>query len=137
MQHNLYWDCQNGQNCYKEQVLPNWAIFNECFRPTKIKFTDMDGVVERNGQFLFVEVKQNTKSIPIGQRILFEKLTENAPHITVLLLYAFDVSKKMDIQEYAVFKNGNMTQNWTRTNTQEVIERVRRWFLRANQSQET
>ena len=122
MKHNLYWDCEDGENCYIDHILPNWAIFNECFKPTKIKITDIDGVVERNGWFLFIEVKQNTKDIPMGQRILFEKLTTNAPHISVLLLYAQGISKEMDIQEYAVFKNGEMTQDWTPTNTEQIKE---------------
>ena len=97
--HNLYWNCEEGENCYIEQILPNWAVFNECFAPTKIKVSDIDGVVERKEQFLFIEVKQNTKSIQTGQKILFENLTRNAPHISVLLLYAQNVSKNMDIQE--------------------------------------
>ena len=135
MEHNLYWDCEDGENCYMEQILPNWAVFNECFLPTKIKITDIDGVVERNGSFLFIEVKQNTKNIPIGQRILFEKLTHNAPHISVLLLYAQGVSKEMNIQEYAVFREGKMTQGWTPTNTEEIKDLITKWFQRVNRSQ--
>ena len=129
---NLRWDCEQGENCYIEQILPNWAVFNECFAGTRIRITDVDGVVERNGKFLFIEVKQNTKTILTGQKILFEKLTENAPHISVLLLYAHNVSKEMDIQEYAVFKNGEMTQDWTPTNTEEMKGYVKAWFQRAH-----
>ena len=68
----------------------------------------------------------------MGQRILFEKLTENAPHISVLLLYAQGVSKEMDIQGYAVFRNGKMTRDWTPTNTQEIKGFVTNWFQRVN-----
>ena len=132
---NLYWNCQEGQKCYIEQVLPNWAVFNECFLPTKIKVSDIDGVVERNGEFLFFEVKQNTKTIQVGQRILFENLTRDAPHISVILLYAQNVSENMDIQEYAVFKEGKMSQNWTLTSTEEMQRLVRNWFQRVDQLQ--
>ena len=65
MKHNLYWDCEEGKNCYIEQV-PNWAVFNECFPGTNIKISDIDGVVEHKGHFLFFEVKQNTKSTTIN-----------------------------------------------------------------------
>ena len=130
---NLRWNCKQGENCYIEQILPNWGVFNECFAPTKIRITDVDGLVERNGQFLFIEAKQNTKTIPIGQRILFEQLTRNAPHISVLLLYADNISQEMDIQEYAEFQDGKMTRGWTPTNTEEMKNFVTRWFKRANE----
>ena len=132
MEHNLYWDCEDGKKCYIKEVLPNWAVFNECFKPTRIKVSDIDGIVERNGQFLFIEVKQNTKEISLGQRILFENLTRNADHISVLLLYAQNVSEKMDIQEYAVFQNGEMTRDWTETNTEQMKGFVTGWFQRVN-----
>ena len=129
----LYWNCQKGENCYIKEVLPNWDVFNEeCFIPTNIKMSDIDGVVERNGQFLFIEVKQNTKYIQLGQRILFENLTRDADHISVLLLYAENVSENMDIKEYAVFRNGQMTQDWIKTNTEQMKGYVRGWFQRAH-----
>lgn len=129
----LYWNCEEGAKCYIKEVLPNWDVFNnECFMPTNIKMSDIDGVVERNGQLLFFEVKQNTKVIQYGQQLLFEKLTENAPHISVLLLYAQNVSQEMDIQEYAVFRDGKMTQDWTPTNTEEMKSFVTQWFQRAH-----
>ena len=137
MDHNLYWDCKDGENCYRDHVLPNWAVFNECFVPTKIKITDIDGAVERNGHLLFFEVKQRTKDIPTGQRILFEKLTEISNRITVILLYIPGPGKEMDIQEYAVFWKGKMTEDWTPTTTEEIQNRVRDWFLRVHQLQQT
>ena len=132
MEHNLYWNCENGENCYIEEILPNWAIFNESFKPTKIKITDIDGVVERNGWFLFIEVKQNTKDIPIGQRILFEKLTEISDCITVILLYLHGTGKEMDIREYAMFQKGNMIRDWTPTNTEAIKGVITRWFQHVN-----
>ena len=132
----LYWDCEEGAKCYIKEVLPNWDVFNnECFIPTNIKMSDIDGVVERKGHFLFFEVKQNTKTIQVGQRILFENLTRDAPHISVILLYAQNVSENMDIQEYAVFKEGKMSQNWTPTSTEEMQKFVRSWFQRVDQLQ--
>ena len=129
MKHNIYWDCEEGKNCYIEQV-PNWAVFNDCFPGTNIKVSDMDGVVEHRGHILFFEVKQNTKKIQYGQQLLFKKLTENSNRITVILLYAQNVSKYMDIQEYAIFSEGKMTEDWTETTTEEIKQRVKDWFLR-------
>lgn len=133
---NLYWNCEEGQKCYIEQVLPNWAVFNECFPGTNIRMSDIDGVVEHNGYFLFFEVKQNTKTIQYGQQLLFERLTRGAPHISVILLYAQNVSKNMDIQEYAVFQNGEMTKDWTPTTTEKMQNHVKDWFLRVRELQQ-
>lgn len=131
---NLRWNCEEGKKCYIEQVLPNWAVFNESFTPTRIKVSDIDGVVERNGQFLFIEVKQN-KFIPTGQEILFKNLTRNASHISVLVLLAQNVSENMDIQAYIVFQNGQMKHDWKQTNTKEMQGFVTKWFQRVNQAQ--
>ena len=104
MESNIHWDCEKDEKCYIRNALTDWAIFNECFSPTGIKISDIDGVVERYGQFLFIEVKQNKKSIPVGQKILFKNLTRNAPHIAVLVLFADYVSQEMNVKEYAVSK---------------------------------
>lgn len=51
----------------------DWGFLDNCFFPTKIKITDIDGMVERNGKFLMIETKQPGVTIPVGQRIMFDK----------------------------------------------------------------
>ena len=136
-EHNLNWNCKEEKKCYIEHVLPNWAIFNECFIPTKIKITDIDGVVERNGWFLFIELKERTKEIKTGQHVLFKKLTQTSDRITVLLLYAQGAAKDMDIREYAMYQKGGMIRNWTPTNTEKIKGMITRWFQRVNESQQS
>ena len=53
----------------------DWSWLNECFSPTPIKISDVDGVVERYGHFLFFEGKGIRPSgemvtVGLGQRIL-------------------------------------------------------------------
>jgi hypothetical protein len=55
----------------------DWIPYNECFAPTRIRITDVDGLVERNGHFLLVETKGNGVPIPTGQQILFNHLIED------------------------------------------------------------
>jgi hypothetical protein len=52
----------------------DWAILDGCFGRTKIKPTDVDGLIERNGYFLLLETKRPNVPIPAGQRIMFENL---------------------------------------------------------------
>ena len=48
----------------------DWAIVDGCFGNTRIKPTDLDGFVERNGRFLILEGKRGTTEVKRGQDIL-------------------------------------------------------------------
>lgn len=50
----------------------DWAILDGCFGTTRIKPTDLDGIVERNGNFLVLETKSPGASIPDGQKLMFK-----------------------------------------------------------------
>jgi hypothetical protein len=52
----------------------DWAILDGCFGNTKIKPTDVDGMVERNGYFLLLETKGKNVALNQGQRIYLERL---------------------------------------------------------------
>lgn len=47
------------------------SIFSDC---PKCGFTDVDAVIERNDQFLFVEMKKPGERLSVGQRILYTNL---------------------------------------------------------------
>lgn len=64
----------------------DWGILDGCFGKGKIRPSDIDGVVERNGHFLFIEAKPPSKELSTGQSILFERLAAK-PDITVLILW--------------------------------------------------
>lgn len=50
----------------------DWGFLNQCFFPTTIKVTDIDGFVERNGKFLMIETKQPNVAILTGQKRMFD-----------------------------------------------------------------
>ena len=62
----------NNRQLYEDGIW-DWGFLNECFQGTKIRITDIDGAVERNGKFLFIETKHPGANIPIGQEIFFNK----------------------------------------------------------------
>ena len=78
----LHWDCAK-HGCFNQKKRLKFSAFDGCL-PGKISFTDLDGLVEVNGYFLFMEWKAHTE-IPTGQRILFERLTAFCP-ATVLIV---------------------------------------------------
>lgn len=52
----------------------DWGILRGRFGETKIEPTDIDGFVERNGQFLVLEAKAPGVSVKDGQQIAFDRL---------------------------------------------------------------
>ncbi len=64
----------------------DWAILDGCFPGSRIRPTDVDGLVERNGHFLFIEAKGLGVDITTGQEILFRRLSE-LPKVSVLILW--------------------------------------------------
>lgn len=44
----------------------DWEFLNECFAPTKIRLSDIDGFVERNGHVLILEGKRPNAPIDSG-----------------------------------------------------------------------
>lgn len=61
----------NNMRLYEEGIW-DWGFLNDCFPGTKIRVTDIDGAVERNGKFLFIETKKPGTPIPMGQEIFFK-----------------------------------------------------------------
>ena len=63
----------------------DWEILDGCFGATKIKPTDIDGFVERRGNFLILEAKGIGKDIPRGQERTFERLRETGLFTIVIV----------------------------------------------------
>ncbi len=80
----LRWDCEK-QGCFNQKKRPKIEIFADCL-PGKIALGDVDGLVEIQGNLLFLEFKEHGR-IPRGQQILFERLTRLCP-ATVLVVEA-------------------------------------------------
>lgn len=64
----------------------DWAILRGCFGETRIEPTDVDGFVERNGRFLYLEAKQSGVPIPFGQRLTIEALKKTGL-FTVMVIW--------------------------------------------------
>lgn len=64
----------------------DWGILDGCFGETRIKPTDLDGMVERHGWFLVLETKAPGAIIPQGQLGTFEKLRATGK-FTILVIW--------------------------------------------------
>jgi len=78
----MRWDCAT-RGCFNVKKRPKIERFADCL-PGRIAFTDVDGIVEINGNLLLMEWKEH-RGVGVGQRILFERLTRFCP-ATVLIV---------------------------------------------------
>src|SRR5690625_3231713 len=72
-------DCRT-RGCYVS-LLPSWDDIIEAL-PRKIRPTDIDGMIECNGHFLFIEEKSAGKSLEHGQRVAMANIA-NQPNTRV------------------------------------------------------
>jgi len=62
----------------------DWGFLNAAF-PGQIRPMDLDGIVEKNGQFLVLEGKPLGHSLPTGQKITLEKMAAKDDFCVVVL----------------------------------------------------
>ena len=105
----------------------DWTFLNKCFWPTTIRVTDIDGFVERNDQFLFIETKDPGVDIPLGQQRLFDSVIRRGDSYMVIW------GKQGHPPYRLFFKSPTIVEN-NRNATEDDIQRtVTLWFKRADQ----
>lgn len=103
----------------------DWTPFNACFGTSGIRVSDVDGFVERNCCFLFIEGKpdpdcwENCR----GQRWAYERLAKQ-PNTYVLVLYG----EPNEPVSYEWVGRGAVRPG----DQPAAIEQVSRWFQWAN-----
>ena len=105
---NFKWTCKK-QGCYVKEALPRYDSINHLF-PGDVKMSDIDGIVELDGHFLFVEVKPLAKikeGIKEGQRILLDRLSRQ-PNTISLILWLEDTTDMRTVKVGQVFSKGQV-----------------------------
>lgn len=101
MIRDLRWNCvKNG--CFRN-LCPMLGAFDDCF-PGKIGMSDIDGVVEMAGRFLFLEWKSAGGRLSIAQRIMYERITALSHKVTVIVVCGHP--RDMTIDTVQVFHGG-------------------------------
>ena len=125
----MRWDCSPDRDgCYRERGQPDLTVLDECF-PGRIAMTDVDGLVEINGQFLLIEWKRRG-DVPAGQRIMFERMTRH-PEFTILVIVGDPAT--MEVKCYDVFQDGRR-KGWRDCDLSELKRRVGAWAERASRT---
>jgi hypothetical protein len=64
----------------------DWGFLDECFAPSRVRVSDLDGIVERRGHFLVVETKPRNELMTKGQSLLLDAFARMT-NFTVLVIY--------------------------------------------------
>jgi hypothetical protein len=102
----------------------DWSPFNNCFGDTKIRIADIDGFVERNGQFLVIETKGHGVPIPFGQKLSYKTLLAGG---NATLLYIWGEPNKTASQVEIHYHNGRTAIKQDVT-IQQLKDLIGNWF---------
>lgn len=116
----------DAKGCYYD-LLPSWDDLIDCF-PRRIRPTDIDGMVEINDRFLFMEQKGFGAGPDNGQRIALLKLARRKG-ITVLFFRPAAVGQD-DKLEVLLF-DGTEPDGWRPQTRDWLKDWLRNWSARA------
>lgn len=103
----------------------DWGFLDGCFGNTRVKVTDIDGMIERRGYFLILETKLPDVEIPKGQSILFDALV-STKRFRVLIIWG-ERNNPLYFQDWKRFKKTKCTEK-------DIQRFVQGWFKWATQS---
>ena len=119
-----------GEGCWITKNAAPFGALEDCFGG-KIRPTDIDGIVERNGRFLIFEWKRDGVETPVGQKILFERLTMHGD-ITVFVVW-HETDHPDVVTKAGMFKKGHWKGEKV-TDLEGVQKACSQWFERVNQA---
>lgn len=124
----LRWDC-DAKGCFRK-LCPKLGFFDDCF-PGRIGMSDIDGVVEVRGRFLFLEWKSTGGVVTTGQRIMFEQITSlSSDKMKVTVIVVYGNPENMVVDAMQVFTGGK-ARNMEKINIDVLKERIGAWAHRA------
>lgn len=119
----MRWQCSE-HGCYNDKLRLKFGVFSDCFE-RGISFTDVDGSVEVNGYFLFVEWKNGPPvSLQRGQRLYFNNLTLISNRVTVLQVAGN--AETMNVTHIRVVKRGSFGP-WEQIDLMGLRQRIKDW----------
>lgn len=117
----LQYDCKQ-QGCFNEKHRLKFGVFYGSL-PGSISFSDVDAITEVAGNALIIEWKAKPGVLPLGQKIMFERLTTGK--VISALCVAGD-AETMSATHIAKFFDGFMTP-WKEATTKELNDTIKRW----------
>lgn len=105
----------------------DWAILDGCFTG-KMRPTDIDGLIERNGKFLLLEAKSPGVAIGYGQQRTYDALLRN--NFTIIIIWG--KPQQPERIRVSTMHNGKVVTHERAADADVLRDVVKRWFLFAN-----
>jgi hypothetical protein len=125
----MKWDC-TVRGCFNVKQRPKIEVFSDIW-PGKISMSDIDGIVEIRGKALVLEWKGAPRTLPTGQRIMYERLTIGG---TITVFCVAGDAETMRVDAYNIFHCGKAS-GWMHADIETLRGRMIRWCEWAQQKQ--
>lgn len=109
-------------------ALWDWSCLDGCFTG-KMRPTDIDGLIERNGRFLLLEAKSSGATLGRGQQRTYDALLATG-YFTVIVIWGH--KQQPERIRVSTKHNGKVVSIEQAANLDVLREMVRRWFVFAN-----
>lgn len=117
----MRWECPRD-GCWKDKNLLKFDVFAGCF-PRDINFTDLDGIVELNGNYLVLEWKNSPCTLPTGQRIMFQRMTSTGIISALIVAGNAELMEPTHMQPWWMGKPGK----WVACDIHSLRDRICNW----------
>lgn len=107
----------------------DWSVLNGCFG-NGIKPSDIDGMVERRGNFLFLEAKPVEGTMSAGQRIALTQLSCK-PQVSVLVFCGDHTTDPPTVTEITVIRGG-IERKIVPASLEMLRDTIARWYRSVN-----
>lgn len=122
--HNpMRYDC-GSRGCFNVKRRPKIEEFARCL-PGRIAFSDVDAITEVAGHFLLLEWKSYKGELPVGQRIMFERMTSRCNGRFSVLIVVGD-AETMEVESVALIYDGR-NRGFEDSSLEDVRARITRW----------
>jgi hypothetical protein len=119
----MRWDC-GKLGCFNLKCRPKIEVFHDIW-PRSISMSDIDAIVELSGRFLMLEWKSTANDIPIGQQIMFIRITR-VPDFRFTVFCVAGNAETMAVTHLKVFRAG-VEGHWESANMDTLRERMGWW----------
>ena len=107
--------------------LTNWEHVYDAL-PRKCGISDIDGMIERNGNFLVLESKRHNEKLSLGQEIMLKRLSKLSDFTVIIVIMD---TKSGDVFGYSEIKNG-FIKDTESIDTSSFCDKINTWFNRVD-----
>jgi hypothetical protein len=111
-------------------ALWDWDCLSGCFGNSRIRVSDLDGIIERNGRFLVLEAKSHGASVSTGQRRMFDEMAKTGVFTIIVLFGETNNPQRMRVTTQQ--EDGRVVSVEKQASMADVRDMVQRWYRFAN-----